>query len=73
MLYHLEQLTEAGLVTVVETSYSVRGNEMDVYAPAADPVVICVGDRGSEDAVTRVVRESEADDEPGDRDEGIAM
>jgi DNA-binding transcriptional ArsR family regulator len=54
-LYHLDRLREAGLVEVVETGYSARGNEMDVYAPAAAPVVICVGDADSERAVADLV------------------
>jgi DNA-binding transcriptional ArsR family regulator len=57
-LYHLDRLTEAGLLEVVDTGYSARGNEMDVYAPAADPVVICVGDGDSERAVAEVVTDS---------------
>jgi DNA-binding transcriptional ArsR family regulator len=58
VIYHLDRLREADLVAVVGTRYSARGNEMDVYAPASDPVVICVGDDRSEDAVTRLVDES---------------
>lgn len=42
--YHLDRLSAAGLVEVVGTSFSERGNEMDVYAPTSVPVVICVGD-----------------------------
>jgi len=32
--YHLDKLEDAGLVEVVDTWYSSRGNEMDVYAAA---------------------------------------
>lgn len=42
-LYHLEKLTEAGLIRVAETRYSAKGNEMSVYAPAEEPVVVFVG------------------------------
>lgn len=42
--YHLDQLQAAGLVDVVGTWYSSRGVEMDVYGPADDPVVVCLGD-----------------------------
>lgn len=50
--YHLRRLTDAGLVETVGTRYSDRGVEMDVYAPASDPVVICVGDDQSDRTVT---------------------
>ena len=38
--YHLDRLESAGLVGVVETRYSEKGVEMDVYAPAHAPLVI---------------------------------
>jgi DNA-binding transcriptional ArsR family regulator len=38
--YHLENLTDAGLVTVVDTWYSSRGNEMKVYAPKDGPLIV---------------------------------
>jgi DNA-binding transcriptional ArsR family regulator len=38
--YHLERLQEAGLVEVVDTWYSTRGAEMDVYAAVYDEFVI---------------------------------
>ncbi len=38
--YHLENLEEAGLVEVVDTWYSSRGNEMSVYAPASEALVL---------------------------------
>jgi len=38
--YHLENLEEAGLVTVVDTWYSSRGNEMSVYATADGPLIV---------------------------------
>ena len=40
--YHLDQLQEAGLVTVVGTHYSEKGSEMDVYAPTSASIVIDV-------------------------------
>jgi len=42
--YHLENLQEAGAVEVVDTAYSQKGREMDVYAPADQPLVIFAGD-----------------------------
>lgn len=67
-LYHLDRLTEAGLLEVVDTGYSARGNEMDVYAPAADPVVICVGDEHSEHVVDRVVTDARSAADPAGSD-----
>jgi DNA-binding transcriptional ArsR family regulator len=44
--YHLEKLESAGAVEVVDTAYSEKGREMDVYAPANQPLVICAADEG---------------------------
>lgn len=41
--YHLEKLSEAGLITVVDTAYSEKGREMDVYAPTDKPLVFYAG------------------------------
>ncbi|PSQ19437.1 ArsR family transcriptional regulator [Halobacteriales archaeon QS_9_67_17] len=38
--YHLSRLDDAGVVEVAGTAYSEKGREMDVYAPADDPLVI---------------------------------
>jgi DNA-binding transcriptional ArsR family regulator len=43
--YHLEKLETAGAVKIVDTAYSEKGREMDVYAPADQPLVIFAGDR----------------------------
>ncbi|MBV0925622.1 helix-turn-helix domain-containing protein [Halomicroarcula limicola] len=42
--YHLKKLEKAGAVEVVDTAYSEKGREMDVFAPANQPLVICAGD-----------------------------
>ncbi|WP_254272765.1 ArsR/SmtB family transcription factor [Haloarcula marina] len=42
--YHLKKLRKAGAVEVVDTAYSEKGREMDVFAPANQPLVICAGD-----------------------------
>lgn len=42
--YHLDNLEEAGLVEVVDTWYSSRGNEMSVYAPTSDALVLASGE-----------------------------
>jgi len=41
--YHLANLRDADLVEVVGTWYSSKGVEMDVYAPAGDPLVLAAG------------------------------
>ena len=41
--YHLDNLEEAGVVRVADTRYSEKGREMNVYAPADEPVVVFVG------------------------------
>ncbi|GAA0307886.1 ArsR/SmtB family transcription factor [Halarchaeum salinum] len=55
--YHLDNLSDAGLVTVADTWYSERGTEMKVYAPANDAVVVFAGDNdqktGAFDALKR--------------------
>lgn len=42
--YHLDRLKAADLVEVVDTWYSSKGIEMDVLAPANEPLVITAGD-----------------------------
>lgn len=42
--YHIANLEAADLVEPIETVYSEKGNEMTVYAPASDPIVL-VGNR----------------------------
>jgi len=42
--YHLNKLQNAGAIEVVDTAYSEKGREMDVFAPANQPLVICAGD-----------------------------
>jgi len=41
--YHLERLESAGVVEVVDTAYSEKGREMNVYAPADRPLVVFAG------------------------------
>ncbi|WP_338726633.1 helix-turn-helix domain-containing protein [Haladaptatus sp. DJG-WS-42] len=41
--YHLERLESAGAIAVVDTIYSEKGREMNVYAPADKPLVIFAG------------------------------
>ena len=57
--YHLKKLETAGAVEVVDTAYSEKGREMDVYAPANQPLVICAGGEretsGVRSALTRLL------------------
>ncbi|WP_262181262.1 ArsR/SmtB family transcription factor [Haloarcula laminariae] len=41
--YHLDNLEDVGVIQVAGTRYSEKGKEMNVYAPADDPVVMFVG------------------------------
>jgi len=42
--YHLDRLRANDLVEVADTWYSSKGVEMDVYAPANEPLIITAGD-----------------------------
>lgn len=46
--YHLGKLESAGAVEVIDTVYSTKGREMDVYAPADQPLVVFAGDQRDE-------------------------
>ncbi|NHN43225.1 helix-turn-helix transcriptional regulator [Halorubellus sp. JP-L1] len=50
--YHLSTLQDAGLVEHVDARYSEKGNEMAVYGPASDPIVL-VGNEEFAPAVER--------------------
>ncbi len=52
--YHLDNLEGAGLVEVVDTWYSSRGNEMKVYAPA-DGALIVSGDQNEASRLRRAL------------------
>lgn len=41
--YHVEKLEESNLVDTVGTDYSERGNEMDVYAPTNEALILLAG------------------------------
>jgi DNA-binding transcriptional ArsR family regulator len=49
--YHLQNLEEAGAVEVIDTAYSEKGREMDVYAPADQPLVIFAGDEAKSTSI----------------------
>ena len=46
--HHLTNLQESGLVRGADTRYSSKGREMNVYAPARDPMIVFVGNEQSE-------------------------
>jgi len=41
--YHLDNLKDAGLITVLDTCYSEKGMEMDVYGPPEEPLLLFMG------------------------------
>jgi DNA-binding transcriptional ArsR family regulator len=57
--YHLSKLDDADLVDVVDTAYSEKGREMDVYAAADEPLVLFAGSseasRGIKSALLRLL------------------
>ena len=53
--YHLRRLRVRDLVTVADTRYSEKGCEMDVFAPAADPLVLFVGQDDDASMVQRAI------------------
>ncbi|MFB6143274.1 MAG: ArsR/SmtB family transcription factor [Halorientalis sp.] len=55
--YHLENLEAAGLVRVADTRYSEKGAEMDVYAPADEPLVMFVGPEERKRSVREILAE----------------
>jgi len=47
--HHLGKLQEAGLVRVSDTKSSVKGREMNVYAPVDDALVVAIGPEDDKD------------------------
>ncbi|MFC7072663.1 ArsR/SmtB family transcription factor [Halovenus rubra] len=41
--YHLENLQEAELIEVIDTCYSEKGREMEIYAVTSEPKVLILG------------------------------
>ncbi|WP_430505959.1 ArsR/SmtB family transcription factor [Haloparvum sp. PAK95] len=54
--YHLGNLREADLVEVVDTVYSEKGREMNVYAPADEPLVLFAGSSTTESGVKTALK-----------------
>ncbi|MFB6097055.1 MAG: ArsR/SmtB family transcription factor [Haloferacaceae archaeon] len=53
--YHLSNLESAGVVEPVGTAYSEKGNEMTIYGPAADPIVLTGTDDANREALERSI------------------
>lgn len=66
--YHIERLEEAGLIDVVDTWYSSRGVEMNVYAAVYDEFVItpAPGDSPTECGVSTDAADGEMTASPDD-------
>jgi DNA-binding transcriptional ArsR family regulator len=54
--HHLGNLQDSGLVRVADTRYSSKGREMNVYAPARDPMIVFVGSERSESGLLDSLR-----------------
>jgi len=55
--YHLENLQEADLISVVDTWYSEKGTEMNVYGPTDAAVVLTAGRQSTTDRLKTTIRE----------------
>jgi DNA-binding transcriptional ArsR family regulator len=54
--HHLTNLQDSGLVRVADTRYSSKGREMNVYAPARDPMIVFVGNEQAESGLLDSLR-----------------
>lgn len=54
--YHLDKLRDAGLIEVADTWYSEQGNEMKVYAPTSESVVLFAGDETTRSSLRETLR-----------------
>lgn len=54
--YHLGNLRDAELVEIVDTAYSEKGREMNVYAPANQPLVLFAGGSSTESGVKTALK-----------------
>lgn len=50
--YHLDNLQEAGLIEVLDTCYSEKGREMDIYGPATEPYLLYLGTADDQPGLT---------------------
>lgn len=54
--YHLDKLESAGLIEPAGTGYSAKGNEMTVYGPASEAIVLFAGQSGTRARLRRVLQ-----------------
>lgn len=54
--YHLEKLEDEALIAVAGTRYSEKGQEMNVYEPPEDPLVLFVGTQERKDSLRSLAR-----------------
>lgn len=54
--YHLDKLQNAELIEVADTWYSEQGNEMKVYAPTSESVVLFTGDETKQSSLREVLK-----------------
>lgn len=53
--YHLQQLEAAGLIQAAGTRFSEKGNEMTVYGPASEAVVVMAGESDDRSLLRRAL------------------
>ncbi|WP_158854386.1 helix-turn-helix domain-containing protein [Halorhabdus sp. CUG00001] len=53
--YHVEKLEGAELIESVGTDYSAKGNEMSVYAPTSEALVLVAGEQEDQSLLKRAV------------------
>jgi DNA-binding transcriptional ArsR family regulator len=54
--YHLNRLSDSGVIEVVETWYSEQGTEMKVYAPTNEALVLFAGDDLNRSSLLDVIK-----------------
>lgn len=54
--YHLDKLDDQDLIVVAGTRYSEKGQEMKIYRPPDEPVVLFVGTRERKDSLKTMVK-----------------
>ncbi|MFC7059339.1 ArsR/SmtB family transcription factor [Halovenus salina] len=51
--YHLENLQDAGLVEVIDTCYSEKGREMEIFTAAREPKILVLGSKDEGKTIRR--------------------
>lgn len=55
--YHLDKFEAAGLIESVGEAYSEQGNEMTVYAPTYDPLIVAARSQERTQSLQRVLKQ----------------